>query len=174
MSDTLTHILLTYILFSILLWRKPKVRNREFWFWTLTAAAIPDISRFYLVLNYLPLNDPSLPSRIMVFTEPIHTPLLAMAIYFVVLLMINPKDKHLFLAIGIVTILFHFTLDLLYNHVIYLGGQMIFFPFTLERYEWHLINPDEIFTLVVSVILFGIILIIQLYGQRNLQMAESG
>jgi len=155
MPDWLAHILVAYILCSIL-GIKFKVFSKENTAIVMVGALIPDIVKVGLLFDFIGMD-------IGHFIAPFHTPIGSMLSAALFSLLFEARKRIFYLLIfGAST---HFALDFLLMHVS--GGMLLLFPFSWGRWQLRVIQCDNYYVALVALLLACVIYIVSKYYKRE-------
>jgi len=150
MPDWLAHILVAYILCSILR-IKFKVFSKENTAIVMVGALIPDIVKVGLIFDSLGMD-------VWDFIAPFHTPvgsILSAALFSLLFEFEARKRIFSLLILGAST---HLALDFLLMHVS--GGMLLLFPFSWGKWQLGVIQCDNYYVALVALLLACVIYII--------------
>ena len=157
MPDWLAHILVAYILCSILR-IKFKIFSKENTAIVMVGALIPDIVKVGLLFDSLGID-------VWDFIAPLHTPIGSMlsAALFSLLFEFEKRKKIFYLLIlGAST---HYALDFLLMHIS--GGMLLLFPFSWHGWQLRVIQCDNYYVALIALLLACIIYIVSRYYKRE-------
>ena len=150
MPDWLAHILVAYILCSILR-IKFKVFSKENTAIVMVGALIPDIVKVGLIFDSLGMD-------VWDFIAPFHTPvgsILSAALFSLLFEFEARKRIFSLLILGAST---HLALDFLLMHVS--GGMLLLFPFSWGKWQLGVIQCDNYYVALIALLLACVIYII--------------
>ena len=155
MPDWLAHILVAYILCSIL-GIKFKVFNKENTAIVMVGALIPDIVKVGLLFDFLGMD-------VWDFVAPLHTPIGSMlsAALFSLLFEFEARKRILIFSLLILGASTHLALDFLLMHVS--GGMLLLFPFSWGKWQLRVIQCDNYYVALIALLLACIIYIVSRY-----------
>ena len=157
MPDWLAHILVAYILCSILR-IKFKVFSKENTAIVMVGALIPDIVKVGLIFDSLGMD-------VWDFIAPFHTPvgsILSAALFSLLFEFEARKRIFSLLILGAST---HLALDFLLMHVS--GGMLLLFPFSWGKWQLGVIQCDNYYVALIALLLACVIYIISKYYKRE-------
>ena len=152
MPDWIGHILIALILAEIF-----GIKRKSL---AVVGAVLPDVLvKLELISIFLPVDKYALT---WIF-NPLHTPL-GMILFSVLLLPLFRAEQ-----VRVYTLLFigwgsHLLADFVFNKHIFIGQNMLLFPFSWSNYEIGLVWPDQYYLILGPLVLiYGIILIHKYY-----------
>jgi len=157
MPDWLAHILVAYILCSILR-IKFKVFSKENTAIVMVGALIPDIVKVGLIFDSLGMD-------VWDFIAPFHTPvgsILSAALFSLLFEFEARKRIFSLLILGAST---HLALDFLLMHVS--GGMLLLFPFSWGKWQLGVIQCDNYYVALIALLLACVIYIISYYKREE-------
>ena len=157
MPDWLAHILVAYILCSILR-IKFKIFSKENTAIVMVGALIPDIVKVGLIFDSLGMD-------VWDFIAPFHTPvgsILSAALFSLLFEFEARKRIFSLLILGAST---HLALDFLLMHVS--GGMLLLFPFSWGKWQLGVIQCDNYYVALIALLLACVIYIISKYYKRE-------
>jgi hypothetical protein len=142
MPDWLAHILVVYILCSIL-GIKFKVFSKENTAIVMVGALIPDIVKVGLIFDFLGID-------VWDFIAPLHTPVGSMLSAALFSLLFEEIKRKLIFSLLILGASTHFALDFLLMHVS--GGMLLLFPFSWGGWQLGVIQYDNYYVVLLALI----------------------
>ena len=123
---------------------------------------IPDLVKINLAFTWLSIDHQN-------FFDPIHTPVVAFIIGFIIALFFtNVKKAFIALGAGITT---HFVLDFFLVHVS--GGMKLLFPFSWEKWQYYLIQSDDYRMTIVAIVVALLIYVVYWYYNKQSRRATD-